>query len=113
MAEAIVGSDGRRHPNAAAREVAEGALLEDAWRSSVASAGETTAPSSRMEQSVDVGGALLQLVPSSSQLDVDPEFRFDPARRMLPSRPSTTGQAGRGLPLTLAMQASRGRELVP
>jgi len=36
-------------------------LPVDAWRSNVAAAGETTAPS-LMEQSVDVGGALLQLV---------------------------------------------------
>jgi hypothetical protein len=41
-------------------------LLLHAWRSSVAVAGETTAPS-RMEQSVDVGGALLLLVRSASQ----------------------------------------------
>jgi hypothetical protein len=37
------------------------ALPHHAWRSSVAAAGETTAPS-RVEQSVDVGGALRQLV---------------------------------------------------
>jgi hypothetical protein len=38
-----------------------GVLPLHAWRSNVAAAGETTAPS-RIEQSVDVDGALLQLV---------------------------------------------------
>jgi hypothetical protein len=53
---------GLRRPSRAA-----GVWLLHAWRSSVVAAGETTVPS-RMEQSVDVRGALLQLVHSGSGL---------------------------------------------
>jgi hypothetical protein len=74
----------------------------------VAAAGETTGPS-RMEQSVDVGGALLQLVRTGSQLEVGGGFRIDPTGRLLRSTPSPTVQAGPRLALALAELAPMSR----
>jgi hypothetical protein len=51
----------------------------------VAAAGETTG-SSRMEQSVDVGGALLQFVLSDSVIDVRRRARFEQESRGRPTR---------------------------
>jgi hypothetical protein len=70
----------------------------------VAAAGETTGPS-RMEQSVDVGGALLQLVPRATDLRRDRDFRFEPSGRLQASRSSPTEQAGptSGQPLLLPL----------
>jgi hypothetical protein len=54
----------------------------NAWRSSVATAGDVAAPS-QIEQSVDVSVGLSQLVRSTSLLGVIDDFCFDSLRRLL------------------------------